>query len=105
MVSRGGAAVWLTAAAVPSHELVNSDVTRSVEGGVMAKAMMAALMMRARPAVGLGEGERMRAFLLLNLSKRRRYGVVGAAVRHGDKKSIVHEVKGGGGESEEGSNF
>ena len=48
----------------------------------MAKAMMAALMMRARPAVGLGEGERMRAFLLLNLSKGRRYGVVGAAVRH-----------------------
>ena len=71
---------------VPSPELLNSDVTRSVEGGVMATAMMAALMVRARPAVGLGEGERMRAFLLLNLSKGRRYSVVGAAVRHGDKK-------------------
>ena len=43
-----------------------------------------ALMVRARLTVGLGEGERMRAFLLLNLSKGRRYGVVGAAVRHGD---------------------
>jgi hypothetical protein len=43
-------------------------------------------MVRARLTVGLGEGERMRAFLLLNLSKGRRYGVVGAAVRHGDKK-------------------
>ena len=105
MVSRGGAAVWLTAAAVPSHGLVNSNVTRSVEGGVIAKATMAALMMRARPAVGLGEDERMRAFLLLNLSKGRRYGVVGAAVRHGDVKNELHEVKGGGGESEEGSNF
>ncbi len=64
-----------------------------------------ALMVRARLTVGLGEGERMRAFLLLNLSKGRRYGVVGAAVRHGDKKSIVHEVKGGGGESEGGSDL
>jgi hypothetical protein len=71
---------------VPSHELVDSDVTRSVEGGVMATAMMAALMVRARQAVELGEGERMRAFLLLNLSKGRRYGVVCAAVRHGGKK-------------------
>ena len=61
-------------------------------------------MVRARPAVGLGEGERMRAFLLLNLSKGRRYGVVGAAVCHGDKNEL-HEVKGEGGESEEGSNF
>ena len=69
---------------MPSHELVDSNVRRSVEGWLMATAMMAALMMRARPAVGLGEGERMRAFLLLNLSKGRRYGVVGAAVRHGD---------------------
>ena len=69
---------------MPSHEVVNSDVTRSVEGVVMATAMEAALMVRARPAVGLGEGERMRAFLLLNLSKGRRYGVVGAAIRHGD---------------------
>ena len=76
VVGRGGAAVWLTAAAVPSPELVNSDVTRSVEGGVIAKATMAALMMRARPAVGLGEGERMRAFLLLNLSKGRRFTVI-----------------------------
>ena len=47
---------------------------------------MAALMMRARPAVGLGEGKRMRVVLVLNLSKGRRYGVVGAAVCHGDKK-------------------
>jgi hypothetical protein len=46
----------------------------------------------------------MRAFLLLNLSKGRRYGVVGAAVRHGDKKSTARSG-GGGGESEEGSNF
>jgi hypothetical protein len=59
-----------------------SDV--AVDGRVMATATIAALMVRARPAVGLGEGERMRAFLLLNLSKGRRYSVVGAAVRHGE---------------------
>ena len=53
-----------------------------------------ALMVRARLTVGLGEGERMRAFLLLNLSKGRRYGVVGAAVRHGDKKSIARSEGG-----------
>ena len=69
---------------MPSHELVNSDVTRSVEGGVMAKAMIAAPMVRARPAVGLGGGERMRVVLVLKLSKGRRYGVVSAAVRHGE---------------------
>ena len=70
---------------MPSHELVNSDVTRSVEGGVMAKAVIAAApMVRARPAVGLGEGERMRVVLVLNLSKGRRYSVVGAAIRHGE---------------------
>jgi hypothetical protein len=86
--------VWLTAAAVPSPELVNSDVTRSVEGRVMAKAVVAAPMVRARPAVGLGEGKRMRVVLVLNLSKGRRYGVVGAAVRHGEKNEL-HEVKGG----------
>ena len=69
---------------MPSHEVVNSDVTRSVKGVVMATAMEAALMVRARPAVGLGEGKRMRVVLVLNLSKGRRYGVVGAAVRHGE---------------------
>jgi hypothetical protein len=88
------AAVWLTAAAVPSHELVDSNVRRSVEGWLMATAMMAARMMRARPAVGLGEGERMRVFLLLNLSKGRRYGVVCAAVRHGGKKWIARSEGG-----------
>ena len=62
----------------------NLDVTRSTEGRVMATAMMAALMVRARRAVGLGEGGRMWVVLLLKLSKGRRYGVVGAAVRHGD---------------------
>jgi len=59
----------------------------------MAKAMIAP-MVRARPAVGLGEGERMRVVLVLNLSKGRRYDVVGAAVRHGEKNEL-HEVKGG----------
>ena len=67
---------------MPSPELVKSDVTRSVEGWV--RAVIAAPMVRARPAVGLGEGERMRVVLVLNLSKGRRYGVVGAAVRHGE---------------------
>jgi hypothetical protein len=71
-------------------------VRRSLEVPVMATVMMAALMVRARPAVGWEEGERMRVFLLLNLSKGRRYGVVGAAVRHGDwKNNELHEVKGG----------
>jgi hypothetical protein len=83
-VGRGVAAVWSTAAALPSHEFVDSIARWSVEGGLMATAMMAALMVRARPAVGLGEGGRMRVVLLLKLSKGRRYGVVGAAVRHGD---------------------
>jgi hypothetical protein len=86
--------VWLTAAAVPSPELVNLDVTRSVEGRVMAKAVVAAPMVRARPAVGLGEGKRMRVVLVLNLRKGRRYSVVGVAVRHGEKNEL-HEVKGG----------
>jgi hypothetical protein len=69
---------------VPSHEVVDSNVTRSVEGGVMATVMIAAPMVRARPAVGLGEGERMWVVLVLKLSKGRRYGVVSAAVRHGE---------------------
>jgi len=85
-VGLGVAAIWSTAAALPSRELVDSNVRRSLKVPVMATAMMAARMMRARPAVGLGEGERMRVFLLLNLSKGRRYGVVCAAVRHGGKK-------------------
>ena len=83
-VGLGVAAIWSTAAALPSRELVDSNVRRSLEVPVMATVMMAALMVRARPAVGWEEGERMRVFLLLNLSKGRRYGVVGAAVRHGD---------------------
>jgi len=60
-----------------------------------------ALMVRARPAVGLNEDERMRVVLVLNLSKGRRYGVVGAAVRHGVNKNGLHDSEGGGG-SEEG---
>jgi hypothetical protein len=52
--------------------------------GVMATHTTAALMVRAQPAVGLGEGERMRVVWVLNFSKGRRYGVVGAAVRHGE---------------------
>ena len=83
-VGVGVAAIWSTAAALPSRELVDSNVRRSLEVPVMATVMMAALMVRARPAVGLGEGKRMRVVLVLNLSKGRRYGVVGAAVHHGE---------------------
>ena len=96
-VGLGVAAIWSTAAALPSRELVDSNVRQSLEVPVMATVMMAALMVRARPAVGWEEGERMRVFLLLNLSKGRRYGVVGAAVRHGDKKSIARSEGGRGG--------
>ena len=76
--------MWLTAAAVPSHEL--EDSIRTLVDGTWGDGIgtAAALMVRARPAVGWDKGERMRVFLLLNLSKGRRYGVVGAAVRHGD---------------------
>jgi hypothetical protein len=69
---------------VPSSKLVDSNVRRSAEGGLMATAMIAAPMVRARPAVGLGEGRRMRVVLVLKLSKGRRYGVVSAAVGHGE---------------------
>ena len=83
-VGVGVAAIWSTAAALPSRELVDSNLRRSLEVPVMATVMMAALMVRVRPAVGLGEGERMRVVWVLNFSKGRRYGVVGAAVRHGE---------------------
>jgi hypothetical protein len=51
-------------------------------------------MVRARPAVGLNEDERMRVVLVLKLSKGRRYGVVGAAVRHGVNKMDCTIVSG-----------
>jgi hypothetical protein len=52
VVGLGLAAVWLTAAPVPSQELSDSNARRSVEGVVMATEALAAQMVRAQPAVG-----------------------------------------------------
>jgi len=74
VVGRVAAAVWQTAAAVPSHERVDSNQTLVMACGVMATATTAAPMVRARSTVGWEEGERMRVVLAPRCSGGRRYG-------------------------------
>jgi hypothetical protein len=59
-----------------SHELVDSNRT-FVDGRVMATETTAALMVRALPAVGWEEGERMRVVSAPRCSVGRRYGQYG----------------------------
>ena len=74
VVGLGGAAVWLTAVVVPSHELKIRFERWLMARGVMATTTMAVLMVRARPAVGWEEGERVRVVLAPRCGGGRRYG-------------------------------
>jgi hypothetical protein len=57
----GGAAVWLTAVAVPYRKFDDLNVRRMrCKTGDAARRMMAALTVETQPTMGGGEGERMR---------------------------------------------